>query len=234
MSAVLTDLERAKRIQALSLETDLPEDPRVHFSTHYVPHDLVGGDFYAIRLLDDDHYGFLLADVMGHGVAAALHTVHLSSLWDRHSRLLVEPVVFAQTVNDELARVVKGESFATALCGVIDAQRRTLQSVSAGGPPGLAMRANGTMEELETSGLPFGMMEDADYEEMEARFDEGDCLLFFSDGAVEVHNGQDQLLGLTGSSASFRELVSRRADFRSTSSRSSSCSTPTTSGLPTI
>ena len=92
MSAVLTDLERAKRIQALSLETDLPEDPRVRFSTHYVPHDLVGGDFYAIRRLDDDHYGFLLADVMGHGVAAALHTMHLSSLWDRHCHLLVEPV----------------------------------------------------------------------------------------------------------------------------------------------
>ena len=195
VSAVLADLERAKRIQALSLETDLPEDPRVRFSTHYVPHDLVGGDFYAIQQLDDDHYGFLLADVMGHGVAAALHTMHLSSLWDRHCRLLVEPVAFAQTVNDELARVVKGESFATALCGVIDAQRRTLRSVSAGGPPGLAMRANGTIEALEASGLPFGMMEDADYEEMEARFDEGDCLLFFSDGAVEVHNAQEELLG---------------------------------------
>ena len=106
--------------------------------------------------------------------------------------------MFAQTVNDELARVVKGESFATALCGVIDAQRRTLRSVSAGGPPGLAMRADGTMEELEASGLPFGMMEDAEYEEMEARFDEGDCLLFFSDGAVEVHNAQDKLLGTDG------------------------------------
>ena len=98
VSAVLADLERARRIQVLSLETNLPEDPRVRFSTHYVPHDLVGGDFYAIRRLDDDHYGFLLADVMGHGVAAALHTMHLSSLWDRHCRLLIEPTRFAQTM----------------------------------------------------------------------------------------------------------------------------------------
>ena len=52
VSALLADLERAKRIQALSLETDLPEDPRVRFSTYYVPHDLVGGDFYAIKQLD--------------------------------------------------------------------------------------------------------------------------------------------------------------------------------------
>ncbi len=52
--------------------------------------------------------------------------------------------------------------------------------------------------ELESSGLPFGMMEDADYEEMEARFDEGDRLLLFSDGAVEVHNAQGELLGAGG------------------------------------
>ncbi|MCR4413147.1 MAG: SpoIIE family protein phosphatase, partial [Thermoguttaceae bacterium] len=164
VSATLADLERAKRIQALSLETDPPEDRRISFCTHYVPHDIVGGDFYAIELLDDDRYGFLLADVMGHGVAAALHTMHLSSLWDRHYRLLAEPVVFAQTMNNELARVVKGESFATAICGVIDAEHRALRFVSAGGPPGLAMRANSTMEELQCSGLPFGMMEDAGYQ----------------------------------------------------------------------
>jgi len=198
MSAVLADLERAKRIQLLSLELDLPEDPRICFSTYYVPHDYVGGDFFAVRQLDCDHYGFLLADVMGHGVPAALHTMHLSSLWDRHCRLLAEPAKFARTLNSDLARVVKGESFATAVCAVIDAQQRKLRLLSAGGPPGLAFRADGTMNELDSAGLPFGMMEDADYEEMEARFDQGDCLLFFSDGAVEVHNARDELLGVPG------------------------------------
>lgn len=198
VSAVLADLERAKRIQALSLETNLPDDPRVRFSTSYMPHDLVGGDYYAIAPLDSDRYGFLLADVMGHGVAAALHTMHLSSLWDRHCGLLTEPAEFARTINDELARVVKGESFATALCGVIDAEKRTLRWASAGGPAALAVRANGPFEPLESAGLPFGMMEDADYEVTEARFDKNDCLLLFSDGAVEVCNAQGELLGVEG------------------------------------
>lgn len=206
VSAVLADLERAKRIQALALETDLPEDPRVRFSTHYVPHDLVGGDFYAIRPLDDDHYGFLLADVMGHGVAAALYTMHLSALWDRHFRLLAQPVLFAHTVNRKLATVVKGESFATALCGVVDARHRTLRLAFAGGPPGLAMRAGGRIEELGSPGLPFGMIEDADYDEIEARFGEGDCLLFFSDGAVEVHDAREKLLGTEGLVGILREV----------------------------
>lgn len=198
MSEVLADLNRAKRIQALSLETNLPKDPRVAFSTHYVPHDLVGGDFYAIQRLDDDRYAFLLADVMGHGVAAALHTMHLSSVWDRHHHLLAEPGAFAQAVNAELARVVKGESFATAMCGVIDAERRTLRTASAGGPPGLVFRNDRKIEQLESSGFPFGMMEDATFEEVEAAFEPGDCLLLFSDGAVEIENAAGEQLGYDG------------------------------------
>jgi phosphoserine phosphatase RsbU/P len=198
VSALLSDLERAKRIQTLSLETNLPEDPRIRFSTYYVPHDLVGGDYFAIKQLDPDHYGFLLADVMGHGVAAALYTMYMSSLWDRYCDLLFDPTAFAKMVNNELERVVKGESFATAMCGIIDAQQRTLRSVSAGGPSGLAIRVSGAIEELESAGLPFGMMADADYEEVKIQFDKGECLLFFSDGAVEVHDAHESLLGVQG------------------------------------
>ncbi|MHB0960005.1 MAG: PP2C family protein-serine/threonine phosphatase [Pirellulaceae bacterium] len=198
VSAVLADLEKAKRIQAQSLEANLPADSRVAFSTYYIPHDLVGGDFYAIAQLDSEHYGFVLADVMGHGVAAALHTMHLSSLWKRHFGLLNDPVTFAHTVNNELTSVVKGESFATAMCGVVDAENRTLRVVSASGPPGLVMRTNGAIEVLDSSGLPFGMLENSGYEEVAAEFLHGDCLLFFSDGAVEIHNAQQEMLGTQG------------------------------------
>jgi phosphoserine phosphatase RsbU/P len=198
MSAVLADLERARRIQALSLEHDLPEDARIRFSTFYTPHDIVGGDFYALRRLDADRYGFVLADVMGHGVAAALHTMHLSSLWDRKCGLLTKPAEFAATVNRELARVVKDESFATAICGVIDAGRRTLRFVSAGGPPLLVVHSDGAIEQLESSGLPFGMMEDACYDEVNAQLAEDDRLLLFSDGAIEIHNADGAMLDVEG------------------------------------
>jgi phosphoserine phosphatase RsbU/P len=198
MSAVLADLERAKRIQTLSLEQDLPEDARLRFSTFYTPHDIVGGDFYAIKQLNPDQYGFLIADVMGHGVAAALHTMHLSSLWARFSHLLTSPAEFAGTVNNELTKVVKDESFATAVCGVINANERTLRFAAAGGPPALVVHTSGAMEHLESSGLPFGMMADMAYDEVGAQLASGDCLLLFSDGAFEIHNAKDDLLGIEG------------------------------------
>lgn len=198
MSAVLADLERAKRIQSLSLEQDLPDDPRIRFATYYTPHDIVGGDYFSIRQLSADQYGFLLADAMGHGIAAALHTMHLSSLWGRFYHLLTRPAVFAATVNNELGKVVKDESFATAVCGVIDVRERTLRFAAAGGPPIVIFRANGSAEQLPSPGFPFGMLSDCDYDEVETHLGAGDRILLFSDGAFEIHNAQDQLLGVNG------------------------------------
>ncbi|MHC4957688.1 MAG: PP2C family protein-serine/threonine phosphatase [Planctomycetota bacterium] len=198
-SSVVQDLERAKSIQQLALQHDLPEDPRVRFTMHYVPHAIVGGDYYAIEQLDEDRYGVMLADVMGHGVAAALYTMHLSSLWDRFHGLLTNPVDFAARVNNELVKVVKtDESFATALCGLVDLEDRAFRFASAGAPWVLLTHADGRQEFLKGSGLPLAVMEDAHYGEVRARIGDGDRLLLFSDGAEEVRNAAGELLGQDG------------------------------------
>lgn len=198
VSDVLADLKRAQRIQATSLEPDLPADPRIRFATLYLPHDFVGGDFYGIRRLDPDRYGILLADVMGHGIAAALHTMYLSSLWHRHHPLLRNPADFARALNKDLAAVVKGGSFASGLCGVIDVRERTVRLTTAGGPPVLILRSGGAVDVLESSGLPFGILDDSPYDEVTGRLGDGDCLLCFSDGAVEINDTRDEMLGVEG------------------------------------
>lgn len=197
-SETYANLERAKRIQTLSLEHDLPKDSRVTFATFYLPFDMIGGDYFAIRHLDADHYGFFLADVMGRGVAAALHTMHLSSLWSRHSQALTRPAEFARLLNRDLCKVVKDESFATAICGILDAAQKTVRIVSAGGPPIVIMRAGGRTEQVEAQGLPFGMIADADYDEIEFACASGDCLLLFTDGTVEIHDAAGRMLGAEG------------------------------------
>ena len=198
-SAMIHDLERANAIQQLALTKDVPEDPRVKFTTHYVPNEIVGGDYYAIQKLDDDRYGLMLADVMGHGIAAALYTMHLSQLWERYHALLENPAEFTAIVNNELAKVVKTDgSFATAVCGLVDLKNQVLRFASAGGPQLLLMHADGTHECLEGSGLPLAIMEDAPYDEIVTEVQAGDSLLLFSDGAVEIHNAEKQMLGIDG------------------------------------
>jgi phosphoserine phosphatase RsbU/P len=198
-SDVVHDLERAKAIQQLALHHDLPEDSRIKFTTHYVPQAIVGGDYYAIERLGEDRYGLMLADVMGHGIAAALYTMHLSSLWNRHRSLLCEPAEFAAKLNNELVKVVKtDESFATAVCGLIDLQQGVFRFAGAGGPQVLRMRADATYECFETAGLPLAIMDDAQYDEVRVDLQAGDRLLLFSDGALEISNAAGEMLGLEG------------------------------------
>ena len=193
------DMERAKAIQQLALTHDVPEDLRVTFTTHYVPRDIVGGDYYAIRTLDHDRYGLVLADVMGHGIAAALYTMYLSSFWDRYYGLLTNPEEFVAKVNNELVKVVKtDESFATAVCGLVDLKSRVFRFSGAGGPQVLLTHADGTHECLESSGLPLAIMENAPYDEVRVEIQEGDSLLLFSDGAIEIHNADGKMLDIDG------------------------------------
>ena len=199
ISPMLRDLEKAKAIQTTSLEYDLPPDARIQFATHYIPHDVVGGDFFGIKQLDADRYGFFLANVMGHGLAAALYTIHLSSLWERYYQLLASPTAFAVKIGNKLNQIVKGaESFAAGVCGLVNADRREVLFAGAGNPPALLIHSPGEFEPVECSGLPFGFMEDAPYDEVKLECSPGDRLLFFSDGVVEIHNAENRLLGTDG------------------------------------
>jgi len=214
-SDTVHDLRRAQAIQELALQHDVPADPRIRFTTHYIPHDMIGGDYYAIGKLDDQRYGLMLADVAGHGIAAALYTMHLSQLWDRFHGLLQRPAKFAEKLNRELIQVVKSDSsFATAACGLVDLQDRVFRFAGAGAPQVLLMHPDGTHACLESPGFPLAVMEDASYDETEAAVRPGDRLLFFSDGAVEVMDAGGTLLGVDGLLALLRKQDYPRSDLR--------------------
>ena len=135
----------------------------------------------------------------GHGLAAALYTMQLASVWNQHCQLLTNPAGFAAEVNKELVRIFGSVvTFATAVCGVIDARTGKVSLTGAGGPPPLIIRANRTFEKIKCPGPPFGVMEDVPYEEQTIELEPGDSILFFSDGAFEIHNVRDELLGVGG------------------------------------
>jgi PAS domain S-box-containing protein len=198
-SALAHDLERAKAIQQLMLNKDTPEKNPVGFTTHYVPKDIVGGDYYAIKEIANRQYGFILADVMGHGIASALYTMCLSSLWDQYYHLLKKPAQFGHDMNKGLRKFLKGDdSFATAIFGIIDFNNYIFRFASAGGPNAILIHSDGVYEILESSGLPLGLLEDASYDENTVQLSQGDALFLVSDGAAEVRNAEGKLLGLKG------------------------------------
>jgi PAS domain S-box-containing protein len=199
-SAIVRDLERARAIQQSAMEMDVSEGTGLLFTPHYISRDIVGGDYYAIKTLGSDHqYGFILADVMGHGISAALYTMHLNSLWNQYHMLLKDPVEFLSQFNNELMKVVQQEGyFATAVCGRVDVKEHTLQFASAGGPEMVLFHDDGTHEFLKSSGVPLGLVPDAGYEDVAYDFNPGDSVLLFSDGAVEIENADEKVLGSEG------------------------------------
>ncbi len=199
LSPDFADISRASTIQRLALGEAPPADPRIRFTMHYIPHDMIGGDYFACEPLDRDRYAFLLADVTGHGVPAALYTMFLHSLWTAHKTLMTRPAEFGRVVSNQLNHLIREqEPFAVALCGLLDLTRGELRLVGAGNPPPLVTHADGSSEIPDVSGLPLGLMADAEYDEVVVPMRPGDTVLLFTDGATEVRGADGHMLGTDG------------------------------------
>jgi sigma-B regulation protein RsbU (phosphoserine phosphatase) len=193
------DAEMTMRIQSAMLHKDKPHDDRVEFSTYYIPLCMTGGDYYTINRVDENRIAFMLADVSGHGPAAALYTVYLNAIWNNHLDLIDRPTKLAQVISDDLLEIIGDDTrFATAIIGLIDVEQMTAAFVSAGGPLPFMFRHDGKFEEIETSGLPLGCIEGTEYAERSISLSSGDCLLLFTDGMVEIIDAKGQMLDAEG------------------------------------
>ncbi|MBN2328663.1 MAG: SpoIIE family protein phosphatase [Candidatus Omnitrophica bacterium] len=198
-SELFKELQHAQKIQRQALVFDVPEDPRIRIRTHYIPHNLVGGDFYAIEPIDQDRYGVLLADVKGHGISSALYTMHFKSLYEEYKHLCSSPDQFVETINNRMYKLFRdNQSFATAMYAHIDLAARRLTLVSAGNPCPLHISPSGRFREIRCSGFALGMKENSKYESIYLYLEKGDRLLFVTDGALEIFDADHCLLDTDG------------------------------------
>lgn len=194
-----TDLARARKIQAFISRRHLTPDPRLSVTVREMPVDVVGGDFVAIERVGADHYAFMIADMMGHGVSAALHGMCLRVIWEEARSHFSQPERFIDAVKRATAPLLENPfSFCTCIYGWLDVSTGHLRYVGAGHPPPILMRADGTVEFLDGSGLPLGVESDEPYEVRTARLNPGDSLFAYTDGAIEVADASGASLGEAG------------------------------------
>lgn len=207
LTETIGDLERAKKIQMLSMNRNTTADDRIRFTTHYIPHDMIGGDFYMLERLDDDRYAFFLADVIGHGVAAALYTMHLKSLWEENKHILHEPQRFMKILNSHFYDLVpdKGAFSAGILC-IFDIKNKELQCIPAGNPQPFIIRNNGEFETIECVGPALGLIKDCEYQSTTRYLEENEKVLLFTDGAIEVMDANHAMLDKDGLIQILRQL----------------------------
>lgn len=192
------DLIRARDVQRMALQCDLPADPRVGWSAIYQPSDVVGGDFYRCEQLNERCHVAMVADAMGHGMAAALHTMLLRSLWDEHRAELNSPSRLLRKFNERVFTMVRGQGyFGTAVAVVFDAATGELRCARAGHPAPLWLSRTDT-KTVGEPGPGLGLLPDCEFSETVSLLAPGESVLLFSDGAEEIPAQTGTELGSAG------------------------------------
>lgn len=193
------DLEAARRIQLqlLPQEEELPQREEVEFAGFYQSKDRVGGDLYDFIRIGMNSWGFLVADVSGHGVPSALLTMFLKAAFRTRVRWGVPSDQVIREVNAVLNPVVRDLGlFVTAFFGIVDLETGRLRYSHCGHPPVYLHRASGgTIVRLEERGMILGPFEDVEVAEDEILLEEGDVVLSVTDGILESRNFRDEMFG---------------------------------------
>ena len=187
------ELNRAAGIQTKLLDVKRPSIPGFSFAAYLESSRSVGGDLYDFTLLADGRLLFLVADVSGKGMGAALLMSNILAsfrvLYDQEPFDLLGVV---GKVSSQLFGHSDPGDFATLFIGVIDPASSELTYVNAGHNPPLLVRKDGSVELLEASGTMIGAFDMNTWSEAKGHFDEGDLLFVFSDGVPEAEGPDGQ------------------------------------------
>lgn len=199
-----SELAAARAIQESALPAMFPPFPDIPRFDLYASMDAareVGGDFYDFFLLDGSEpdsgkLAFLIADVSGKGVPAALFMMKAKALVRRELQSGLELSRAVENANAELADGNDSCMFVTMWVGILDYETGHIDYVNAGHNPPLLWQAKGGWQWLENkSGTPLGLFEGNSYETLSQECRTGDKLLLYTDGVTEAMNANGELFG---------------------------------------
>lgn len=198
------DLEIAKEIQTWLMPAAPPQVPGIDIAFATRPANTVAGDYYdaflrpAVPDLQNRCPPLLLvvADVAGKSVPAALLMATLQASLHTLAGLCTTPLELINRLNRYCCEQnIGGRRFTTAFLAELDPLTRQLTYVNAGHNWPVLRRASGSLERLQTGGVPLGLMRDTPFESQQISLQPGDLLIIFTDGLVEAENGSEEEYG---------------------------------------
>jgi phosphoserine phosphatase RsbU/P len=187
------EINIARDIQQALLPRDFREYPHLAVTGFNLPCLSVGGDYFDVFPLGDGRTAFLIADVSGKGLGAAILTTMLQGALSGMT-LGIAPASVFNHVNRFLCDHSEVGRYATVFFGVLD-QEGHLEFINAGHPSPILIR-RGVAEEAFTQGsYPVGLVPEAEYTAVCLKLEPGDTLVLFSDGVTEAADPDEQLFG---------------------------------------
>ncbi|MGN7763188.1 SpoIIE family protein phosphatase [Paenibacillus sp. 22594] len=184
-----TDLDLARQVQKSVLSQPI-HTPSFSINAKYVPSRNLGGDMYAWYRLNENRYGVLIMDVMGHGVSSALICMSIRSLLRGIIQANLSPEEVIHELNthmNKLFSVAKGTTnfFFTAIYLIVDTGKHTVEYINAGHPSGLLVDDRGEVFRLKSSSLPIGLIPHMKLQKQTLSFKGAARILLYTDGLIE-------------------------------------------------
>jgi len=191
-----SELKVARDIQMSILPKTFPAFPgKNEFNIYAVLESAreVGGDLYDFFLIDEDHLCFIIGDVSGKGVPAALFMAMAKTLIKVTAKDKKDPGMIMTIVNKELCHENEACMFVTLFCGVLNIKTGEVNYVNGGHNPFLLLKNTEDPAFTETPGSTIvGVFEDAVFQTVKIVLDEGDAIFMYTDGVTEAFNGKHE------------------------------------------
>jgi len=192
------ELREAREIQDNLLPKKLPEVADYEMAGMTQPVRFVGGDYYNVVRISEQHTVLCIADVAGKGLPAALLMSSLQAalkplMWQK-----LAPRELCRRLNRILCDLTPLGKFISFFYAVLDSKENRLTYCNAGHNPPLLIRANGRSTELNAAGAVLGQFPDWVYEQSDLQLRSGDRLLVFTDGLVEACDPDEESFGEHG------------------------------------
>ena len=184
---VKSELEIARNVQQKLFPHQTRQLNTIDYAGHCVPAREVSGDYYDFLDVGDGGLGFVLADVSGKGVAAALLMANLQACFRSQSQeSLRKPASMLRSVNKLFYESTPPEHFATLFFAHYDEPTRRLRYANCGHLPPFLVRAGGDVERLPSTATVLGVFSNWTSDEQTVDLGPGDTLVLFSDGITEA------------------------------------------------
>lgn len=233
-SVIKRDLEAGAEIQSSLLPRSASMIYNIRFDSIFLPSTYVAGDIFNYFKLDENHVGFYVLDVAGHGIPAAMLSVGLSKVLSptNHQECLlkqfmpvpeppyyeiINPATAIRALNERFQANEDTMQYFTMIYGLIDIRDGRTVMTQAGHPPPIFLPKGEKAILIGTGGYPVGMLPDVDYQEEEVHMHHRDRLILYSDGITECTNNEKEQFSVErfvrlleeGHDLSLRELMER-------------------------
>lgn len=183
------ELDLATQVQRNLLSSPLREE-HIKIEASYLPSFKLAGDMYYWYKIDENRYGIILLDVMGHGVSASLVCMFISSVLRETIKCLIDPELVIKDLNKYMTLLHNENDnipyYFTAIYLVVDTEKRTIEYVNAGHPSGYVLVDETNIVELNRGSCAVGFFDEIKVEKTVIPFEKNAQIVLFTDGVLEA------------------------------------------------